>query len=63
MGVTHDLTLLNIAIFFKHLGHLSFGKLWVDTCDKEVGSRVDSTIIVVPGSRHVLHVAVTMAAG
>jgi hypothetical protein len=46
MGVKHDLALLDITVFLEETGDFLFGEARVNTGHKEVGSRVDRTIIL-----------------
>jgi hypothetical protein len=46
MGVQHDLALLDITVFLEQTGNFLFGEARVNTSDKEVGSRVDGTIVL-----------------
>jgi hypothetical protein len=45
MGIEHNLTLLDVAILLKETSDLLFREARMDTSDKEVGSRVDGSII------------------
>ena len=46
MRITHDLALLNLAVFFKKPSYLGLGEAGVDARDEEVGAGVDGTVII-----------------
>lgn len=47
VGVSHDLTLLDLAVLFKDSSNFLFSKLGVNASDKEVRAGVDSGVIVI----------------
>jgi hypothetical protein len=50
--VAHNLTLLNLAVLFKHARHLGLGQAGVDAGHEEVRSGVNCTVIIdVAGTR------------
>lgn len=46
MRVTHDLTLLDVAVLGEESGDFILAELWVDASDKQVGTGVDGTLTV-----------------
>lgn len=46
VGVTHDLTLLNLAILLEEARDFRLGQARVDASDKKVGARVDGAIVI-----------------
>ena len=46
MRIKHDLALFDVTIFLEKTGDLLFGKARVDTSNEQIGSWVDSTIIL-----------------
>jgi hypothetical protein len=46
VGVTHDLTLLNLAVLLEKTGHFGLRQARVDASHEEVRSRVDGTVII-----------------
>ena len=45
MRITHDLALLDLAVFLEEARNLSLAQLGVDASDEQVGARVDGTIV------------------
>ena len=44
--VKHDLALLNITILLEETSDLLLGKTWVDAGNENVGTRVNSTVVL-----------------
>jgi hypothetical protein len=46
MGILHDLALLDFAILLKETSDFGLFQARMDACHEEIGSGIDSTIIV-----------------
>lgn len=47
MGVDHDRAVLDIAVFLEQTRNIRLGQTGVDTSDEQVGSSVESTLLVI----------------
>jgi hypothetical protein len=46
VGVKHDRAVVNIAVLLKQTRDVGLGQTWVDASDKEVGTAVEGTFIL-----------------